>query len=329
MVSFSFPRLAAFFCAAICAGSVAALPVENSLAGFGDKARDILTRSSKATTAPHWVIYSDKWVSGETGPPDASQLKGYNVFALSFLLTSGAADQALEWTTLTADQRTAVKTQYAAAGISLVVSVFGSTDTPVSSGADATATAQTIAAWVKQYDLDGVDVDFEDFAAMNAGTGTAWLVTFTQALRAELPQGTYIITHAPVAPWFSASKFPTGYLEVEKQVGSLIDWYNIQFYNQGTTEYTTCDGLLTTSSSTWPASSLFEIVAAGVDQSKLVIGKPATGSDATNGYVDAATLAGCLATAKSQGWDAGAMVWQFPDAAADWISTVRGTAFPE
>jgi len=33
---------------------------------------------------------------------------------------------------------------------------------------------------------------------MNAQDGSAenWLVTFTQALRAQLPQGQYIITHA-------------------------------------------------------------------------------------------------------------------------------------
>ena len=80
---------------------------------------------------------------------------------LSFLLTEGAWDKAYEWTTLTAAQRSAVKSQYAAAGIKLMVSVFGSTDVPTSSGNDPVATANTIAAWVKQYSLDGVDVDYE------------------------------------------------------------------------------------------------------------------------------------------------------------------------
>lgn len=44
--------------------------------------------------------------------------------------------------------------------------------------------------------LPGVDVDFEDFDAMKAGTATSWLVDFTKALRADLPQDTYILTHA-------------------------------------------------------------------------------------------------------------------------------------
>lgn len=42
------------------------------------------------------------------------------------------------------------------------------------------------------------DVDYEDEPAMNKANGAAeqWLVTFTQALRSQLPQGQYILTHA-------------------------------------------------------------------------------------------------------------------------------------
>jgi chitinase len=77
------------------------------------------------------------------------------------LLTEGAFDKAAEWTQLTATQRATVKSQYAAAGIKIIVSLFGSTDVPTTSGADPIATANTMAAWVKQFDLDGVDVDYE------------------------------------------------------------------------------------------------------------------------------------------------------------------------
>lgn len=71
---------------------------------------------------------------------------------------------------------------------------------------------------------------------------------------------------------------------------------------EGVSEYTTCANLLTTSSATWPQSALFQIAAAGVPLSKLVIGKPATSSDANNGYIAPATLASCLQQAKAQGW---------------------------
>lgn len=81
--------------------------------------------------------------------------------ALSFLLLEGAWDKAEEWVQLTAAERSSLKSQYAKAGISLIVSLFGSTDVPTSTGANPISTAKTMAAWVKQYDLDGVDVDYE------------------------------------------------------------------------------------------------------------------------------------------------------------------------
>ena len=76
-------------------------------------------------------------------------------------MVEGAFDKAEEWTQLTAAQRSSVKAQYAAAGISLVVSAFGSTDAPTSTGVDPTSIANTMAAWVKEFDLDGIDVDCE------------------------------------------------------------------------------------------------------------------------------------------------------------------------
>jgi len=278
--------------------------------------------------APRFVIYTDK---GPTGPPAVSDLAGYNVLVLSFLLSSGAADQAQAWAQKSDSERSTIKGQYSAAGISIIVSLFGSTETPTTSGADPVDTANKMAAWVKQYNLDGVDVDYEDFQAMNVGDGKAekWLTSFTQQLRTQLPQGSYILTHAPVATWFSPKKFGGGaYLNVNSAVGNLIDWYNLQFYNQGPTEYTTCDNMLTTSSDGWPNSAVFQIAASGVPLSKLVIGKPATEGDASNGFMSTDTFATCLAQANSKGWDAGVMVWEFPDANAAWIQNTRGATFP-
>ena len=80
---------------------------------------------------------------------------------LSFLMTIGAQDKALEWTLLSAADRATIKSEYAAAGISLMVSAFGATDAPTSNRADPTQTANTMAAWVKEFGLDGIDVDYE------------------------------------------------------------------------------------------------------------------------------------------------------------------------
>ena len=82
----------------------------------------------------------------------------------------------------------------------------------------------------------------------------------------------------------------------------------MQFYNQGL--YGDCTGLLTKSGGAFPGSSLFEIPKHGIPLSKLVIGKPATAADATNGYMSPATLGSCVKKAKAKGWNGGVMVWQ-------------------
>lgn len=58
----------------------------------------------------------------------------------------------------------------------------------------------------------GLDIDYEDLSAFNAGNGNAenWLISFTQTVRTKLPQGKYIVTHAPVAPWFAPNKWGGG-----------------------------------------------------------------------------------------------------------------------
>ncbi|KAJ7116029.1 glycoside hydrolase [Mycena epipterygia] len=324
MVSFSLARLAVVASAFLFFPRVESVPTNvTALEGLGQQARNILERATPA--APHWVIYGDKFVSGTTGPPDVSVVAGYNVFILSFLLTEGAWDKAYEWTTYTDAQRATIKAQYAAAGIKLIVSAFGSSDVPVTSGVNPiTMRPPWRTGWSS--------IISTDFGAFDAGNGAAeaWLISFTTQLRTILPQGTYIVTHAPVAPWFSPNIWGGGgYLKVHASVGNLIDWYNVQFYNQGATEYSTCANLLTTSSTTWPGSALFQIAASGVPLSKLVIGKPGTTGDETSGgYIAPATLAGCLATAKNQGWTGGAMVWEWPDAAASWIQTVRASSWP-
>lgn len=179
MISFSFERvLFALLLSSIThVCSVFAAPV-----GWGTldlDARDILARSTAA--APHFVVYGDQ-SAGTNGPPDPSAIKvgnhlselvlipltanhhrtqGFNVFALSFLLGKGPADKAQEWASLDASKRASIKSQYAKAGIKLIVSAFGGTEQPTTKKEDPVATANTMAAWVIKYGLDGIDVDYE------------------------------------------------------------------------------------------------------------------------------------------------------------------------
>ncbi|KAI0766598.1 glycoside hydrolase [Trametes elegans] len=319
---FSFTRMISSVSAALALASVSsvfAVPLSTN-------ASPLVSRA--AAPSPAFVIYTDKFVSADVLPP-ATQLAGYNVVALSFLTLQGALDQAGAFAALPADKRAAKKSEYEKAGIKIIVSAFGETDKPTTAGADPVGTANTMAQFVTANALDGIDVDYEDLDAMNRGDGAAeaWVTTFTKTLRQTLPQGQFILTHAPLAPWLSPNaQFAAGaYLTVHKNVGQLIDWYNIQFYNQGL--YTDCEGLLNTAGAPFPKSSLFEIAANGVDLNKLVIGKPGTAADATNGFIDPATLGTCVSQAKAKGWSAGVMAFQFPDADATWIKTVKGSAF--
>lgn len=132
---------------------------------------------------------------------------------------------ALGWEWLTDAQRAAVRTDYQNAGVKLIVSAFGATgaysldqslssrrdltstliDTPTTSGYDPIFAANWLADWTIKYGLvrsffasarqgltpltlqDGVDIDYEDFAAMNSGKAEAWLIPYTRQLRARLP----------------------------------------------------------------------------------------------------------------------------------------------
>lgn len=286
-------------------------------------------RSTTSFSPPYFVVYTD---AGPDPAPPVESIQGFNVVIMSFLLSTGAADMAHSWAAMGKDAQSAIKDQYKAAGIKLLVSAFGSTEQPTTSGADPTALAQTMAAWVKENQVDGIDIDWEDDDAMNKADGSAetWLVTFTKELRAQLPQGQYILTHAPQAPWLSTGTQwnDKAYVTVNQEVGSMIDWYNVQWYSQGPGEYETCDKLINDSGSTNPNSALFQVVSHGFDVQKLVIGKPATLTSASNGYIDPATLAGCLPQAINKGWSAGIMVWEYQTGVVDFISKVRA-AFPK
>ena len=95
-------------------------------------------------------------------------------------------------------------------------------------------------------------------------------------------------------------------------MGDLIDWYNVQWYNQMTTTYDTCDTLFVKANG-WSTHTAVLEVAAAVPLRKLVLGKPVKPADAANtGYMDVAALAQCLRTAvTTYGWNAGVMGWQY------------------
>jgi chitinase len=104
-------------------------------------------------------------------------------------------DQVAAWTQLSAQERTDILETYHDAGVLITVSVGGATDTPTTDGVDPAAAAMTAAQFVKDFLLDGVDVDYEDTQALFNGDAVQWLITYTRTLRAALPAGS-VMSHA-------------------------------------------------------------------------------------------------------------------------------------
>jgi len=290
-----------------------------------------------AVQAPYKVIYIDfrnvNWNNGAQTVLDAADA-GFNVIILAFYMSSaGPADMAQVWATLPDATKAETMSQVHAKGAIVLVAVGGATDSPYSS--DASRLGTTAGEWARSQHLDGVDFDLEDIAAGFTVGGKSteqtinWFVDVTNACRTALGDGG-IISHAPQAPYFGAEggsgqwTGPSGgYTAIEKRTN--IDFYNVQFYNQGASCYTDYNGLFKSSCSTFPGTSVSEINAAGVPLAKIVVGKPVTIGDAGNGHVEPATLGGWFRQGASElGWNGGIMGWQWGEknTLTSWLNNI-------
>ena len=260
------------------------------------------------------------------GVPGYADQTIYNYIALAFWSTNGPLDIVNIWANplfyfgaenpfgSTNDQiQKTLKKKYNDGGVKILISAFGATEFPTTNGVDPVDCANKLGNFVLQNNLDGVDIDWEDNAAMEAGKGEAWLIAFSTKLRELLPN--HIICHAPQAPYFKEEYYKNGaYMTVHKQVGKLIDFYNVQFYNQGDTKYDSYQALFLESGSFFSGTSVNEIIKRKVPSNKIVIGKPVTQADAANtGTVDNVDLGKWASQAyKDLNWYAGIMYWQYP-----------------
>jgi chitinase len=95
-------------------------------------------------------------------------------------------------------------------------------------------------------------------------------------------------------------------------LGEIIDFYNVQFYNQGTGTYDNAERLFNSSIARWAGSSLNEMIKSGIPASKIVLGKPATVGDGNNGWMSASDLDSAIShNYPYNGWKTGVMFWQY------------------
>jgi chitinase len=257
---------------------------------------------------------------------------GYNVLIMSFyVVTSHAAfDSTTLWGQLGAAQQSALNYVHNAGGC-VLLSVGGATDVPYAM--DPNAVASEIANYVKANNYDGVDFDLENFQPGMVYNGiqlVPWLTTVTNSVRSQIGADK-TITHAPKAPYFGViggndwTGPSGGYSQIEKSCS--IDWYNMQFYNQGPSCYVDYNGLFISSGAscpTFPHTAVNEIIAqSGAPASKLVIGKPITTADGGSGWLAAGTFGNLLRQGISNGINHGGyMGWKWETEAQSWVSQI-------
>lgn len=183
---------------------------------------------------------------------------------------------------------------------------------------DTAKLADSLASFVKNNELDGVDIDYEDtpaFTGQAGYNGAQFLVSLTQELRKRLPSPDYIISHAPQPPYLEQGGYMAGYVEVVQQAGQEIDWLNVQFYNNPP----------------WSANP-DQIISSYLNYTKLpnmspekvIAGFPVTQNDAGSGYMPVQTIINeVIKPIQQQSSLGGIMNWQFSsDHNGDWIKAI-------
>lgn len=155
--------------------------------------------------------------------PPVSELGMVTHLIIGFWTTQGIFGAAENWAS-----NSSAAAEYKKAGITVMIAAFGSSDFPTTDNIDAQKAVADLAKFAIDHGFDGVDIDYEDVRALESGTAVNWLVMFHNKLRQVLP-ARYLITHAPVAPWFVSSKYiGGGYSGLHKEIGNTVDWYNVQ-----------------------------------------------------------------------------------------------------
>jgi len=259
---------------------------------------------------------------------------GYNVLIMSFYIgTAHAAyDSAEVWQSIGAAAQQSALSYVHSKGACVLLSVGGATDAPFS--LDPASLGAEVAQYALNQQYDGIDFDIEnvDPGFTSGGVNFAqWLISATNAAR-NILGSSRTITHAPQAPYFGnigGSQWTGstgGYSTVEQQTS--VDWYNVQFYNQGPACYVDFGGLFQNSCTNFPGTSVQEIASsAKMPLNKIVVGKPVTTADAGTGFLSGAQFGDLLRQAQSNGIQIGGyMGWKWEAEAATWPSQIGNVA---
>lgn len=288
------------------------------------------------TVAPYKVIYID---SIETWWPQSAIADifrgivdaGFNIINLAFMVNGVACDMALVWNRELADINPVTGKKYRDEvleyahnkGCSILLSTGGSTENNFIQ-TDPALYSKTVTDFVLSTSLDGVDFDLENFGPGLIAYGSSssqdtinWLVNVTNITRNTL--GPYaLISHSPQSPYFSSIGSnnswagPLGGYTGVYNGASSIDFFNVQYYNQGVTNYVTYNGIFVDAAPDFPQSAVTQLTS-WIPLNKFVVGKPMRQTDASTGYNTPEEINSIILQAKTLlGWNAGIMTWQYP-----------------
>lgn len=222
---------------------------------------------------------------------------GYTHVILAFLIILPqdpmkviAYDSAAIWLSKSQDEIKSLKAKYPST--KFMVSFGGATvdigQLYTAFGDEPKALADQLAAFVNQGLFDGIDLDLEGYPPDSASL-QQFTIDLSNAIRESLPKT--LISHAPQAPYFG-SAFNGLYHNIDK--ATTIDFYNIQYYNQGPNEYLTYETIFIDSGMNQPLTAITQINSGSgyepIPLDKIVLGKPVRKDDANNGYIDPSVL---------------------------------------
>jgi len=274
------------------------------------------------SAGPRKVIYIDdgNWNSPQTSIIGAANA-GFNVIILAFYMHTGPSDFLTAWQGLSSSTKSSTISTLHSKGAVLLVSFGGGADgNPYT--LDAYSTGQTVGKYAKAQQLDGVDFDLENFDqgfTVN-GHSSAWTINWCVNITLGAQNGfgsNAILTHAPQSPYFGPigatntwAGSSGGYTAVYNKLKGVLTFFNLQFYNQGSSCYETYNSLFENGNGACglPGTSVAEINKAGVDMEAIVIGKPVHPNDASDGYIAPATLHSYFQEANSS-WDGIPVSW--------------------
>ena len=152
---------------------------------------------------------------------------------------------------------------------------------------------------VRQQNLDGVSIEFDDFQAVAQGTASNWLQELLSVVRSALPNKLIIL----IVPVTIVGKVR---LLQEPLVSALADVFVLKYYGFNVDDYTTYSTLFS-ASSVIPSTAFAELLKAdtvGIDLCRTLIAKPTTAQERS--FMSANLLSGAFSRAKSDfGWFGG------------------------